>query len=205
MPNDEVQEQAKVDRRTVRTRTALREALLDLVRTRDLGGITVADVTDRANVSRPTFYDHYRGTSELAADASAAMIEQLVRRLPSLRPGSPNAVALAPRSLELFFDDLREHQRLYRSLLGPTGSTLVVTDLRRRIAHAVKDATDSATGNKASTTSRCTGFALNATFTGGALAAVAADWVCEGCPSSSAEMAAQVWPILASQYGIEMG
>jgi AcrR family transcriptional regulator len=54
-----------VDRRVVRTRRALGDALMRLLRERSLESITVQDVLDAAGVGRATFYGHFRGKQDL--------------------------------------------------------------------------------------------------------------------------------------------
>lgn len=49
----------RTDRRIAKTQTALREAFLSLLLERGFDAITVKDLTERANVSRKTFYLHY--------------------------------------------------------------------------------------------------------------------------------------------------
>src|SRR5215467_15560421 len=65
------------DRRVRRTQAALQRALIDLVGERDLSQISVADVADRADVSRSTFYDHYTDVHELAETACTSMLDDL--------------------------------------------------------------------------------------------------------------------------------
>src|SRR5665811_757073 len=47
------------DPRIARTRRMLQTALLDLTREQPLDEITVADIADRAEVNRSSFYQHY--------------------------------------------------------------------------------------------------------------------------------------------------
>ena len=56
---------ARTDRRIVRTRNRLGDALVALLHERDFDGITVQDVLDRAGVGRSTFYVHYRDKDDL--------------------------------------------------------------------------------------------------------------------------------------------
>jgi len=53
------------DRRSVRTRTALRDALLSLLAEQGWDAIGVQDICERADVARSTFYLHYTGKDEL--------------------------------------------------------------------------------------------------------------------------------------------
>ncbi len=55
----------KNDRRVVRTRNALGDALVALLHERDFEQITVQDELDRAGVGRSTFYVHYRDKNDL--------------------------------------------------------------------------------------------------------------------------------------------
>ena len=56
---------AKVDRRIVRTRDTLGDALVELIQEKAFDEITVQDVLDRAGVGRSTFYAHYRDKDDL--------------------------------------------------------------------------------------------------------------------------------------------
>lgn len=55
----------KVDRRVVRTRDRLGDALIQLLLTKPFDDVTVQDVLDHARVSRSTFYAHYRDKNDL--------------------------------------------------------------------------------------------------------------------------------------------
>ncbi|WP_062305186.1 TetR/AcrR family transcriptional regulator [Alicyclobacillus sendaiensis] len=48
-----------MDRRVQKSRQAIREAFVGLMKEKDFEHITVQDITDRANVSRKTFYLHF--------------------------------------------------------------------------------------------------------------------------------------------------
>ena len=53
------------DRRTERTRRLLQEALAELADERGYDAVTIADITERANVGRTTFYLHYHSKDDL--------------------------------------------------------------------------------------------------------------------------------------------
>ncbi|WP_432827144.1 TetR/AcrR family transcriptional regulator [Dactylosporangium sp. CA-092794] len=174
------------DRRVRRTHAALQRALIQLVEEQDLSQLSVADVADRAEVSRSTFYDHYRDVHELAEAACTAMIDDLVESLTALDPDPT-------RSLRAFFASLAQHAGLYRSLLGPHGSARVIDHIRRRTTTAVHLATCPATTDAAPPDLPLD---VPAAFTAGALIGVAADWLQRGCPGTPDEMATQTWPLL---------
>lgn len=55
----------KIDRRIQKTRDALRRALSELIAEKSYDDITVHELTDRANVSRSSFYVHFRDKDDL--------------------------------------------------------------------------------------------------------------------------------------------
>lgn len=73
----------KTDRRIVRTRDTLGDALIELMRKRPFEQITVQQVLDRAGVGRTTFYTHYRNKDDLflsdVEDFCEAMASLLTR------------------------------------------------------------------------------------------------------------------------------
>lgn len=64
--------------RSLRTREALRDALAaEIVETGDLGQVTVTAVSDRAGVTRRTFYSHYRDISDLVCQIECEALDGL--------------------------------------------------------------------------------------------------------------------------------
>ncbi|MEW9553952.1 TetR/AcrR family transcriptional regulator [Nonomuraea sp. NPDC050783] len=196
---------SSVDRRVRRTQATLARALLELVEERELPRISVSDVAERAGVSRTAFYDHYRDVHELAEVASTAMIDGLIRSLPSPGPGSADPRGEATRSLEAFFASLAEHAGLYRSLLGPQGSARVADHIRRRLTaavhHRVRHAFDPATDEPPEIPLDIP-HDVPAAFTAGAIFGIAADWLQRECPEPPARMAALTWPLFNALYGV---
>jgi AcrR family transcriptional regulator len=76
------------DRRTRRTRLALRDALAEeIAATGDLSRVTVTAVTSRAGVTRRTFYSHYRDIPDLVnciEKETVAELRPLVAQLASV-------------------------------------------------------------------------------------------------------------------------
>jgi len=74
------------DRRTARTRGALRRAFVELLLERGYAALTVDDVVRRADVGRSTFYAHYGGLTRLLRETMdnpsaplAALVDGAVR------------------------------------------------------------------------------------------------------------------------------
>jgi AcrR family transcriptional regulator len=191
------------DRRVRRTRANLQRALIELVAEQDLSQISIADVVDRADVSRSTFYDHYQDVHELAEAASTSIIDELIESTLAIDPapaglsdpgGDPNP------ALTAFFTHFAEHAGLYRSLLGPTGSARVIEHIRERttaaayLAGCPPETPDDP--QQATTDAPDIPHDVPAAFVAGALLAVATDWLQRGCPGTPREMTVRTQPLL---------
>ncbi|WP_422658399.1 TetR/AcrR family transcriptional regulator C-terminal domain-containing protein [Paenibacillus sp. EC2-1] len=64
-----------IDRRIVRTKKALRDALTELMKEKIFDEITVSDLTTRADINRGTFYLHYRDKYDLLEQSEEEIIE----------------------------------------------------------------------------------------------------------------------------------
>ena len=58
-------ESQKEDRRMRRTQKMLKDSLIELMTERDFKNISVKDITERADLNRGTFYNHYTDTYDL--------------------------------------------------------------------------------------------------------------------------------------------
>lgn len=117
----------KIDRRVRRTRRRLRDALIELILEQGYESITIQEITDRADLSRATFYLHYKnGKDELLAVSLEAMFDELVESVQDLvYQQNLDDDEKDPPSL-LAFKHVEEYANLYKSLLGDKGVTSVI-------------------------------------------------------------------------------
>jgi AcrR family transcriptional regulator len=101
----------KTDRRVLRTRDRLGDALLEIMRDNSFDTITVQQVLDRAGVSRSTFYTHYNDKNDLFLSDADEFLEGMATAL-SRTQDSSNRVA-AVREL---FSHVAEERKLYAAL-----------------------------------------------------------------------------------------
>jgi AcrR family transcriptional regulator len=121
----------KTDRRSQRTRHLLGAALVQLIREKDYGIITVSDIIERANVGRSTFYAHYRDKDALFVGELDRVIEILSQRIPG-----QDEIPFFP-SLGLF-RHVGEEFELYKSLLWTPGIDLLTKHLQKSISQRVE-------------------------------------------------------------------
>jgi AcrR family transcriptional regulator len=107
------------DARTVRTREALREALLKLLRKKPLEQITIRDIAAAADISYVTFFRHHTTKEALLHDIAAEQVQQLAAlMLPALEASDTLAASTA---LFVYVDS---HRKLWSTLL--TGGAAAV-------------------------------------------------------------------------------
>jgi AcrR family transcriptional regulator len=108
------------DLRVVRTREALRKALLSLLEEKRFEAITIREITARAGTGYATFFRHYSEPRALLNDVVADEIRDLIAlALPVLRASSARATAI---TLCRYVD---EHRQLWGALLtGESAGTM---------------------------------------------------------------------------------
>src|SRR5688500_11141896 len=84
------------DARIIRTRAALREALLGLLEEKPFDDVTVRDLSARAGIGYSTFFRHYPSKAALLDDVVADEIRQLLElSIPDVRATDTRAAAMA--------------------------------------------------------------------------------------------------------------
>ncbi|MCY8010097.1 TetR/AcrR family transcriptional regulator [Bacillus haynesii] len=65
------------DRRSIKTKRAIKEAFLKLLHEKEINKITVSDLSRRADLGRGTFYLHYRDVFDLYEQIENELFDQL--------------------------------------------------------------------------------------------------------------------------------
>ena len=124
----------QLDRRVRRTRIRLRDSLIKLILEQGYDNITIQQITDTADLSRATFYLHYKDKDELLASSLEEMFDELMDSVKDL---------MLRRKLELIdgdapslpaFKHVEEYADLYKSLLGEKGVSSVINRILDYIA-----------------------------------------------------------------------
>ena len=128
------------DRRALRTRMTLRDAIISLMTERNWIDISVQDICERANVGRSTFYSHYANKEEL-----------LVGGLDDLRLGLQKqskhaASAIDSHSSQSKFgfvpgliQHAHEQRALFRALIGRHSGYAVQQRFREMLIRLIVD------------------------------------------------------------------
>ncbi len=102
----------KIDRRVLRTRDRLGDALVDLLLEKHFDDITVQEVLKRAQVSRSTFYEHYRDKNDLFLSDVDDFFQKMASLLTRSNDRSDRVAPVAE-----FFTHVAEARDFYSALV----------------------------------------------------------------------------------------
>lgn len=129
----------KIDRRVVRTREALYDALVGLIRERDYDAITVADILERADVGRSTFYAHFTGKDDLLAHSLDRLKTLLASVAAKAEADGLDPLAEARLVSRALFAHVETFRDVQAALAGGRGAAIVGEAIGRTVGGAVHD------------------------------------------------------------------
>lgn len=65
------------DKRVIRTKKAIKEALFRIMEEKDISSISISELTQEANINRRTFYTHYRSITDILEEIEGDLVEAL--------------------------------------------------------------------------------------------------------------------------------
>lgn len=126
-----------VDRRALRTRQSLHQALIGLIGERDYDEISVMDIAEAANVGRSTFYAHFTDKDDLLRSGTVHFRDMLLRdHAARHRSDGPDARLL---SFSRFMTEhLKERKELYRALKRGRAGPIIMEAFRLYVCELVR-------------------------------------------------------------------
>ncbi|MBM7703468.1 TetR/AcrR family transcriptional regulator [Metabacillus iocasae] len=115
----------KIDRRIVRTKRMIRDALTDLMEEKGFEAVTVRDLTEKADINRGTFYLHYRDKFDLleqSEDELLAEIHEFIKETTTEDIVQANLRGEPLPFIVKLFEYIQENSRFMKLLLGPNGN-----------------------------------------------------------------------------------
>ncbi|MDQ0885856.1 AcrR family transcriptional regulator [Paenibacillus sp. V4I9] len=110
-----------VDPRVKRTRNMLKEALLVLIEEKGFDAITIRDLTERAEINRATFYQHYKDKFDLL---DQTIDEMLLSFATYASPKSSTEFTDNDGTIPIFsrmFEFISEHAFFFQVMMGKHG------------------------------------------------------------------------------------
>lgn len=114
----------KTDRRILRTKRMIRDALTVLMEEKGFEGITIRDLTEKADINRGTFYLHYRDKYDLLEQSEDEIFQEIQEFMKDLNPREIISANLRGEPLPFvvkLFEYMRENGRFMKLILGPQG------------------------------------------------------------------------------------
>jgi AcrR family transcriptional regulator len=126
-----------LDPRVKRTKKWLQEALLSIMLQKPFTKISIAEITDKAEVSRPTFYLHYKNKEEVLEDYLDSMYKIfMIDMQPYLDSIIQGKMAMK------FFEQIADQAVFLRSLIDSEVSNLVMNKLHKYCYDVIKKSLD---------------------------------------------------------------
>lgn len=126
-----------VDRRAMRTRQALHQALIELIGLRDYDEISVMDIAEAANVGRSTFYAHFTDKDDLLRSGALYFRDKLLRDHAARHElDGPDGQLL---SFSRFMTEhLKQREDLYRAMKRGRAGSIILDAFRLYVCELVR-------------------------------------------------------------------
>ena len=123
------------DRRVRRTKAALRAAVVELVADKGYQAVTVEHICERADVTRATFYSHFRDKEHLLSSVADDLVERGLDAFEAAGGG----VDHRGERLVVLFQQARNNEAAFRLVLRGEGDGAALHRLRDRLTVIVAD------------------------------------------------------------------
>lgn len=108
----------RTDPRVVRTRQLLKDSLIDLLQEMDIEKISVNQLTERATISRVTFYLHYRDIPNMLEVLADEMVEDIKRAVNYVPEKSIPTEEMEWLLMARLLEHIETNARFYKVVLG---------------------------------------------------------------------------------------
>jgi len=135
-----------LDRRVVRTRRALQDALIQLILERSYDNVTIEEITERANLGRTTFYLHFKDKEDLLLHVIDTICDDFIEEQKTFLSNVDQEKDISREKLPVnfqqgilyhIFSHARDHANLYKVMLRGEGGA----EVSRRFASIIQDET----------------------------------------------------------------
>ena len=125
-----------MDKREEKTIEAIRNAFAKLINEKDYEGITIQDILDEANISRSTFYAHYKTKDDLLLSISNHIFEHVFSH--SLQEEKTHDYSKETfydyhHLIEHIFYHIQDEKILFKGILSSKGNKLFLKEFKSHI------------------------------------------------------------------------
>ena len=135
-----------MDLRVIRTKEAIRNALVELIEEKGLEALTVKDITTKAKINRGTFYIHYQDKYDLLSKCEEELMQEMADRILKNVPNLMNAdqrtnapITIPLPAIVSIFEYLERNSGFMKAVLGPKGDLSFQTKLKKFVGKTLFD------------------------------------------------------------------
>ncbi|WP_142395914.1 MULTISPECIES: TetR/AcrR family transcriptional regulator [Bacillus] len=145
---------SNLDLRVIRTKTAIRNALVELIEEKGFEAITVKDITMKANINRGTFYAHYQDKFDLMTKCQEEIMHEFSiiakQKLPEViaELGSNPSPTMPFVLIASILEFLNDNSDFMKAVLSPKGDLSFQTKLKDFMWKTLFEDTNGALINK---------------------------------------------------------
>lgn len=122
--------EAKPDRRILKTKRAIYEALVELMQKKKLNSITVTELSAAANINRKTFYTYYSTVNDVLDEGINELISSLKDLMYAM---SEDYNMLSPQTLFAFLNTIMSDADIARDLFASDNGNILFNRLQKAL------------------------------------------------------------------------
>ena len=122
--------EAKTDRRILKTKRAIYEALVELMQKKKLNSITVTELAAAANINRKTFYTYYSTVNDVLDEVINELISSLKDLMYTM---SEDYNMLSPQTLFAFLNTIMSDVDIVRALFTSDNGNMLFNKLQKAL------------------------------------------------------------------------
>lgn len=122
--------EAKPDRRILKTKRAIYEALVELMQKKKLNSITVTELAAAANINRKTFYTYYSTVNDVLDEGINELISSLKDLMYAM---SEDYNMLSPQTLFAFLNTIMSDADIARDLFASDNGNILFNRLQKAL------------------------------------------------------------------------
>lgn len=122
------------DRRIVKTKKAISEALIELMQKKKLNTITVTELSAAANINRKTFYTYYSTVNDVFDEGITELITSLKDLIYDM---SEDYNMLSPQTLFAFLNTIMSNSDIVRDLFASDNGSMLFNKLQTTLQETI--------------------------------------------------------------------
>ncbi len=126
------------DRRVLRTRKMLSDALIELMVEKGYDAITIQDIIDRANIGRSTYYLHFYDKEQLLL-YNIDQLREYLKQINIIHSPFETQEAFQFNFSMNMLQHAQSHKTLYTAIVIKKGGTTVINHMRLMISDLIRD------------------------------------------------------------------